>query len=37
VELAVLVMLDVNVFGALAMMQEAARVMQGQDDGCRRS
>jgi len=37
VELAVLVMLDVNVFGALAMMQEAVRVMQGQDDGCRRS
>jgi NAD(P)-dependent dehydrogenase (short-subunit alcohol dehydrogenase family) len=27
-------MFDVNVFGALAVMQEAARVMQRQDDGC---
>jgi NAD(P)-dependent dehydrogenase (short-subunit alcohol dehydrogenase family) len=27
-------MFDVNVFGALAVMQEAVRVMQSQDDGC---
>ena len=27
-------MFDVNVFGALAVMQEAVRVMQNQDDGC---
>jgi NAD(P)-dependent dehydrogenase (short-subunit alcohol dehydrogenase family) len=27
-------MFDVNVFGALAVMQEAVRIMQRQDDGC---